>query len=139
MSSPASYTAFVTEVVPLVRSRSRVPRLDEKTLGKRLRTLRLRQGLTQADLAAKLGIKQPMLSLYEQGDVRLPAVLLVSFTAALGVSSDEILGAHETHSNGHLEDRALVRRLMKVSKLSRRDRQTLLRTIDRFLKGSGAS
>jgi transcriptional regulator with XRE-family HTH domain len=113
--------------------------LDEKTLGRKLRTLRLRQGFTQAELAAKVGLKQPMLSLYERGDVRLPALLAVRLAQALAVSCDEIFGLKESRENGQLQDRGLVRRLQKLGTLSRRDKQTLLRTIDRFLKGSGAS
>lgn len=119
--------------------RKRLGALDAKTLGGRLRTLRQRQGMTQAELATKIGIKQPMLSLYERGDVRLTALLLVDFAQALGVTADEILALHHPRDNGHLQDRRLVRRLQKLEKLSRRDKQTLLRTIDRFLKGSGAS
>ncbi len=109
------------------------------TLGKKLRTLRLRLGMTQAELAGKIGIKQPMLSLYERGDVRLTALLLAGFARALGVTTDEILGLQHGHHNGHLQDRRLVRQFQKLEKLSRRDKQTLLRTIDRFLKGSGAA
>jgi transcriptional regulator with XRE-family HTH domain len=117
----------------------KAPELDEKALGKRLRALRLRQGLTQAELAAKVGVKQPMLSLYERGDVRLTALLAARFVQALGASCDELVGLKESRENGNLQDRALVRRLQKVERLSRRDKQTLFRTIDRFLQGSGAS
>jgi hypothetical protein len=79
-----------------------------------------------------------MLSLYERGGVRLPALLAVRLTQALAVSCDEIFGLKEGRENGHLQDRGLVRRIQRLEKLSRRDKQTLLRTIDRFLKGSGA-
>jgi transcriptional regulator with XRE-family HTH domain len=95
--------------------------------------------MTQAELAAKVGLKQPMLSLYERGDVRLPALLAGRLVLALGASCDELVGLRQTRENGQLQDRALVRRLQKVERLSRRDKQTLLRTIDRFLQGSGAS
>lgn len=120
-------------------SRKKKPELDDKALGKRLRDLRLRQGMTQAELAAKVGLKQPMLSLYERGDVRLPALLAGRLVQALGASCDELVGLKQGRENGQLQDRALVRRLQKVDRLSRRDKQTLLRTIDRFLQGSGAS
>jgi hypothetical protein len=79
-----------------------------------------------------------MLSLYERGGVRLPALLAVRLIQALAVSCDEIFGLTEGRENGHLQDRGLVRRIQRLEKLSRRDKQTLLRTIDRFLKGSGA-
>lgn len=121
------------------KHRRKLPELDEKTLGKRLRSLRLRQGMTQAELAARVGLKQPMLSLYERGDVRLPALLAARLAQALAASCDELVGLKESRENGQLQDRALVRRLQRLETLSRRDKQTLLRTIDRFLQGSGAS
>jgi transcriptional regulator with XRE-family HTH domain len=120
-------------------SRKKKPELDDKALGKRLRDLRLRQGMTQLELATKVGLKQPMLSLYERGDVRLPAILAARLVQTLGASCDELVGLKESRENGQIQDRALVRRLQKVERLSRRDKQTLLRTIDRFLQGSGAS
>jgi transcriptional regulator with XRE-family HTH domain len=121
------------------KRRKKKPELDDKALGKRLHDLRLRQGMTQTELAVKVGLKQPMLSLYERGDVRLPALLAARLVQALGASCDELVGLKESRENGQLQDRALVRRLQKVERLSRRDRQTLLRTIDRFLQGSSAA
>ena len=121
------------------KGRKKKPELDDKALGKRLHDLRLRQGMTQAELAAKVGLKQPMLSLYERGDVRLPALLAARLVQALGASCDELVGLRESRDNGQLQDRGLVRRMQKLERLSRRDKQTLLRTIDRFLQGSGAS
>jgi transcriptional regulator with XRE-family HTH domain len=121
------------------KGRKKKPEIDDKALGRRLHDLRVRRGMTQAELAAKVGLKQPMLSLYERGDVRLPALLAARLVQALGASCDELVGLKESRENGQLQDRGLVRRLQKVERLSRRDKQTLLRTIDRFLQGSGAS
>lgn len=124
---------------PAAKGRKKKPQIDDKALGRRLHDLRLRRGMTQAELAAKVGLKQPMLSLYERGDVRLPALLAARLVKALGASCDELVGLKESRENGQLQDRGLVRRLQKVERLSRRDKQTLLRTIDRFLQGSWAS
>ena len=124
---------------PAAKGRKKKPELDDKALGKRLHDLRVRQGMTQAELAAKVGLKQPMLSLYERGDVRLPAILAARLVQALGASCDELVGLKESRENTPLQDRAIVRRLQKLERLSRRDKQTLLRTIDRFLQGSSAA
>lgn len=117
------------------RARYAIP-VDAKTIGKRLRDIRNGQGMTQVQLAAKLGMPQALLSDYERGKLRVHGGLIVSFTKALKVSADEILGLKEMPSNGHLKDRALVRRVQKMEKLSKRERRILLGTIDTFLKAS---
>ncbi len=138
LSSPA-LRLLPAMLSTIAKGRKKKPEIDDKTLGKRLHDLRVRQGMTQTQLASKVGLKQPMLSLYERGDVRLPAILAARLVQALGASCDELVGLKESRESAQLQDRAIARRLQKLERLSRRDKQTLLRTIDRFLQGSGAS
>ena len=58
-----------------------------------------------------------------------------AFAKALRVSSDEILGLKETDDHGLLKDRRFLRRLQRIEKLSKRDKQLLLGTLDKFLTG----
>ena len=51
--------------------------IDEKAIGKRLRDLRKRQGMTQAELAAELGVNQSAVSDYEKGVVRIHAATVL--------------------------------------------------------------
>jgi transcriptional regulator with XRE-family HTH domain len=109
----------------------------EATIGQRLRELRQRLGKTQAEIAETLGIKQSLVSDYERGVVRLHGDLLIGFAKALKVSADEILGLQ---GNGHKEavqDRRLLRQLQRIEKLSKREKQALLKNLDLFLKGAG--
>ena len=76
------------------------------------------------------------MSAYERGAVRLHAVLLAAFAKALRTSPNEILGFEKVKENGLLKDRRFLRRLEQIEALSRRDKQALLRTIDRFTKAS---
>lgn len=107
----------------------------EREIGRRISRIRERRGLTQVELAKKLGIDQSLLSRYERGVLRLHGLLVVDFAKALHVSTDEILGLRESKENGLLTDRRLLRRLQKMEDLSRRDKQALVRTIDGFLSG----
>lgn len=107
--------------------------VDEKTIGERLRQLRLRRGMTQAELAKGLGITQAIVSGYETGSVRIHAALVAAFARALSASADEILGIEKPKQNGHIKDRRFMRRLENIDLLSKRDRQSLLGTIDAFL------
>jgi transcriptional regulator with XRE-family HTH domain len=110
--------------------------VDDKAISRRLAEIRRGRGLTQVELATKLGLSQPLVSQYERGDIRMHASLVAAFAKALRVSSDEILGLQPTKGNGQSKDRRFLRRLEKIEALSRRDKQALLRTIDRFLSGA---
>jgi len=60
--------------------------------GDRLRAGREALGLTQAELAAALGVHQTMISQYERGD-RTPGLKLAGrWAAALGITVDRLLG-----------------------------------------------
>lgn len=115
-------------------SRLKLPPLDlEKSLGERLAQIRNERGFTQTELADKVGILQNIVSAYEKDRLRLTAEMLLRFAKALDVSADEILGIKIKPSNGSVKNRRLLRRLSHIDKLSKRDQEALLRTIDAFL------
>lgn len=114
-------------------SKTFVAPIDEKAIGKRLRDLRKRQGMTQAELAAELGVNQSAVSDYEKGVVRIHAAMLVALAKALKASADQILGLEKGKDTGHAPDRKFLRRIEKLHQLSRRDQQSILGTIDAFL------
>lgn len=123
--------------VPLLTQRRRfVAPVDDKAISRRLAEIRRSRGLTQVELAAKLGLNQPLVSQYERGDIRMHGSLVAAFAKALRVSSDELLGLQPSKGNGLPKDRRFLRRLERIESLSRRDKQALLRTIDRFLSGA---
>jgi transcriptional regulator with XRE-family HTH domain len=111
--------------------------VDAKTIGKRLREIRKRRGMTQLELGQKLGMHQTLVSDYERGKLRVHGGLVVAFAKALNVTSDELLGLKEPRENGIFKDRRFLRRLQKIEKLSRSDKQALLKNLDMFLKGAG--
>jgi ribosome-binding protein aMBF1 (putative translation factor) len=57
--------------------------VDAKTIGKRLRDIRDGHGMTQVQLAAKLGMPQALLSDYEHGKDRFHGGLIIAFARAL--------------------------------------------------------
>src|SRR5262245_21298801 len=120
------------------RRRKHITAGDEPLIGKRISILRSRQGLTQVALAAKLEMSQPLLSRYDRSDLRLHGELIADLAKALSVPSDEILGLTKPKENGFrpVKDRRLLRLAQEVDRLPTRDRQALVKTIERFLKGS---
>ena len=105
----------------------------DETIGQRLARIRRERGLTQVELAQRLGLAQPVVYDYERGELRLHGELIVKLSSILGVSAEELLGLKAAPSNGVLKNRRLMRRLQAIERLPRRDQQALLRTIDRFL------
>lgn len=102
--------------------------------GQRLALLRKEKGITQKELAERLGVTQSMISDYENGVMRLHSELIAQLTTILGVSSDDLLGLKpETQNAGAVKNRRLARRLQGIEKLSKRDQDALLRTIDAFV------
>jgi transcriptional regulator with XRE-family HTH domain len=115
--------------------------IPQKQIGKRLRALRLKRDLSQVELALALGTKQANVSDIERGVRGVTVQQLVKVCRVLGSTPNEILGETKTPKpspNGHIRDRRFLRRLQNVDKLSRRQKDALLMTIDNFLKGAGA-
>jgi transcriptional regulator with XRE-family HTH domain len=111
---------------------------DLETIGQRLARLRKEKGLTQVELAERLKINQSMMSDYERDVIRLHGELIVQLTQILGVSADELLGLKsEAKKNGSIKNRRLLRQVQALDKLSKRDQQALLRTIEAFLSKAG--
>jgi transcriptional regulator with XRE-family HTH domain len=119
---------------PVAQKKARPKAAAEETLGERLARLRRERGMTQVELAERLGVAQPVVSDYERGELRLHGQLIVKLTDILGVGSEELLGLTKPTSNGPIKNRRVLRRLQEIERLPRRDQQALLRTIDRFLE-----
>lgn len=61
-------------------------------MGKRIATLRKARGLTQVQLAERMGVAQQTLAHYEAGRLRLLAGALPRLADELGVSVEDLLG-----------------------------------------------
>jgi transcriptional regulator with XRE-family HTH domain len=125
----ATKKAMVTEPIADVS----VP--AEDTFGSRLKELRKGRGLSQVELARRLGLHQSLISQYECGYLRLHGALLVRLAQALETTPDEILtAASRTAATAEPPiDRRFLRRLKQVEKLSAHQKKLLLGTIDAFL------
>lgn len=119
--------------------RSTKPAQSDESFGSRLARLRKERGFTQTELAKKVGMIQALISDYELDKLRPYADVVARFAVALGVSSDELLGIAPTKSNGAVKNRRFLRRLELIDRLSKRDQDALLRTIDAFLGNTGTS
>lgn len=105
---------------------------SKKEIGERIRALRLERGIPQVELARLLSVHQTNISAMERGARALTIHQILKLSRALKLSTDEILTGTKTRQNGHV-DRRFLRRLEKIDRLSKRDKQSLLGTIDAYL------
>jgi transcriptional regulator with XRE-family HTH domain len=105
-------------------------------IGERLRTLRERAGLTQADLAKALGTKQANISNTERGIGGITVRRLARLSQVLRASPNEILGDPQFGENlsTATTNASWGRRFRKISSLSPKKRDALAQIIDAFLK-----
>ena len=107
----------------------------EESLGQRLARLRKERGFTQKELAEKTGLIQALISDYERDKLRLNAEMILRFTAALEVTTDELLQPTCTKP-ARKASRRVLRRLERIEELPSGQQTVLLRTIDIFLENA---
>ncbi len=109
-----------------------MPVTSETTIGERIRKIRLKRGMTQAELGTKLGVSQRMVTYYEVRGVSPAPELLVKLARSLEVSVEELVG-HKSSSKATSEGPESIqlwRRLKKVQDLPPQDRKSVLKMID---------
>ena len=117
-------------------SRLELPPLGYRgeSLGRRLARLRRERGLTQADLAARIGILQTLVTDYEHDRLRLSAEMAVRFTLALGVPLDAWLLPEAASPAPHKRpSRAIARRMALIETLPRHHQRIVLTALDMLL------
>lgn len=106
--------------------------------GERLTALRKARGLTQVQLAEKIGSTQRAVSRYETIADRAPAPVLAKLAPVLGVSTDELLGVKRTRATAAAvksladdpEARRLWKKFQQVMALPEKDRRAVIRLIN---------
>jgi transcriptional regulator with XRE-family HTH domain len=113
--------------------------ISNEQIGRRLRSVRRKKGITQQELASALGTNQGTISNIERGVRGVTVQQLVKLARALRVSTNEILEERKSPKDGNVDlfkDRQFLRRFERINQLSKRDRQAILRTIDAALRGA---
>ncbi len=137
MSNPSPAQTGLTISHHFVLGAWAVAKQPTSTLGSRIARTRKDRGMTQTELAERLGVSQPVVSDYENDGIRIPADVVIQLAAILKISADELLGLSDNTPAKGIQNRRLNRRLQAIEQLPKRDQEALLRTIDAFVAKAG--
>lgn len=95
--------------------------------GTRLKTRRLKLGLSQTALATLAGIAQPQISRYENGEAEPNATAILALAQALQTSTDWLLGASEDETAIQMDDlNPMERQALTLFRVNSPERQRAL-------------
>ena len=111
--------------------------LGNALFGARLAKLRKEAGVTQVELARKLGLTQSIVSRFEKGQRRMYDDMIAATAKILGVTPNDILGVGPCKPIKPKEaslSRKMAKRLKIIESMPRRTQETVLDILDLAIK-----
>ena len=130
-----SLTAPTCPYTPGMKT-GRPPKHARPAFGARLNSLREAAGLSQAQVAEKLGIAQRTYSHWERRPVALRHDQLEALAAALGVPLPDLVGAADAKPRGAGPVGKARQVFERVSQLPRSRQQKIIEVVEALLKAS---
>jgi len=106
------------------------------SIGKSLQSIRKRRGLTQKELAEKIGMTRESVAAYEAGRSHLMDTTLADIASVLHISVDEILGLKRLNTEHSITSRRWAKRMAIVDSLPESVKKHILRTLDDVIKAN---
>jgi len=97
--------------------------------GKHIVSLRKEQGISQTELANRLGIHKNVLGRYEREEAKPSIEVARSIADILNVSLDYLTGKVDQHI-----DEAIVHKVLTIQKLPKEERERILFTVDALIR-----
>ena len=125
-----------TESMPKARKKPRqTPDTRPAEIGKSLQSKRKRRGLTQRELAEKIGLTREAVASYEAGRSQLMVTTLLDIAAVLRITVNQILGLERTITETTVT-RRWAKRMDIVESLPDSVKKHILRTLDDVIKAN---
>lgn len=106
-----------------------------ETMGERFQQLRKNIGLTQADLAKKIGISHTQMARYEIKNIYPPADVLKNLADVFGTTIDFlVMGDNESKAQASLRDTELINQFKKISALPDEEKTLVLKMITAYVR-----
>lgn len=99
------------------------------SFGEKIATIRKKKGLSQEELAKKVGIISVTIGRYERDEIKPSIDTAAKIAEALDTSLDYLVG----NSDAVLE-KTLVKKITDIQKLSNDDKNVVIKLIDAFLR-----
>jgi transcriptional regulator with XRE-family HTH domain len=107
---------------------------DPKRVGEQITRLRKALGLTQKELAEKIGVARSSIADYERGENRIYDEMLVRLADALNRSPNEILFFKQDNFNNNQPSLRFIKRMLKIETLPENKQKFILKTIDSLIR-----
>ena len=105
--------------------------LEHMSFAERLLEVRKKRGMSQEDVAKKLGTQSPAIGRYERGVAKPTIEVAAKLSDILGVSLDYLVGKTDSEL-----DALTLKRIQDVDTLSDEDKKTVYSLIDAFLNNT---
>ena len=104
-------------------------------LGQRITEAREQAGISQAQLAERLGVTQPTVAYWERKAINLRSDVLTKIAHKLGVSTDEILGTKPPSRTQAAKPAGKARSVFDaVSRLPRRQQEKIVEVVEAMVE-----
>lgn len=97
---------------------------------------RKNRGITQELLAEKIGISRKLVTDYETGRLHMNEQMLVRFSLALDVPSDELLGLEDKNLGQDSPSLRFTRRIRELEALPEAKKKVILQLLDDLIRAN---
>lgn len=104
-------------------------------MGKRIANLRKQKGLTQWELADKMGIARSLITDYERGKLRLFDEIIIKLADAFEMTTDDVLG-YKTQKEPIEAKVRIMKRFREIETLPEMKKKAILKTIDDLIRAN---
>lgn len=132
-----SLTADLPPYTALVKT-GRPPKRERTPFGQRLHALREQAGLSQQQLADRLGLTQRAYAHWERNPVALRPDQLLNLAQALNVSVEDLVGSNATKKRGTGPTGKMKQLFEAASQLPRSQQQKLAAVLEAFVNQHAA-
>lgn len=119
---------------PLGMTAGRPAKQPRTPFGQRMAKARELAGLTQAQVAARMGVTQPVIAYWEREPVALRIEQLAALADALGISADYLLGRPDAQPPSLKGPTGKVRQVFeRVNQLPRQQQKKVVEFVEAFV------
>jgi transcriptional regulator with XRE-family HTH domain len=107
----------------------------KESMADRIQLLRKQAGLTQIELASKIGVSKSQFIRYESKDVQPPANIINKLADVLGTSVDFLISGDKTEkAKASLKNSELIQRFKEVDSLPEEEQGVLIKIISAYVR-----